>query len=476
MADRDKDFVLSWVTQHGAEFKKYSDAIWSYAELGCEENLSSRLICDQLRLRGFEVEMGVAEMPTAFVASFGSGNPVIGFNCEYDALPGLSQEEGPDKKPVVVGAPGHGCGHNILGIGSCAAAVALKEWLVSTGRSGTIKVLGSPAEEICIGKPFMARSGYFEGIDAIIDWHPWSRSGAGFETSSAYFNIKYHFRGRTAHGNAPWDGRSALDGAVLAGHAIELLREHITPGNPESANTINYTFSDVGPEYPNVVPDRSTLWVVGRITTAAEMAGIIARVDKCAEGAALATGTLVEREFITAIHETIPNRALSEVLHRNLTQIGPPRFIQSEQELARKMQRDLGVPETGISEEIEAFASGSHAVSDNSEFSWFAPFAMAWIATGPPDIGWHNWQIASLVKGSIGHKAMVTAAKVLAASAVELLIQPDIITAAKAEFADRVAEKSYGSLIPSDLAPPLEINRKTMEKYRELMARHYESF
>ena len=475
MTDRDKDFVVSWVTQHGVEFKKYSDAIWSYAELGCEEHLSSRLLSDLLRERGFEVEMGVAGMPTAFVASFGSGNPTIGINCEYDALPGLSQEEGPDKKPVVEGAPGHGCGHSILGVGACVAAIAIKEWLVSTHRMGVIKILGTPAEEICIGKPFMARSGFFEGIDAIIDWHPWNHNGAGFDTSSAYFNIKYHFRGRTAHGNAPWDGRSALDGAVLAGHAIELLREHISPGNPDSANTINYTFSDVGPEYPNVVPDRSTLWVVGRITTAAEMEGIIARVDRCAEGAAQATETRVEREFITAIHETIPNRALSAVLHRNLSEIGPPRFDAGEQELARSMQRGLGVAETGINEKIDEFASGSHAVSDNSEFSWFAPFAMTWIATGPPDIGWHNWQIAALVKGSIGHKAMATAAKVLAASAVELLIQPDFIAAAKAEFAERIPGGSYRSLIPPVIAPPVEINRKTMEKYREFMAGYYQS-
>jgi aminobenzoyl-glutamate utilization protein B len=475
MADPDKDFVVSWVAQHGAEFKKYSDAVWSYAELGCEENLSSRLLADLLRERGFRVEMGVAGMPTAFVASFGSGNPIVGVNCEYDALPGLSQEERSEKKPVVEGAPGHGCGHSILGVGSCLAAIALKEWLVSIRRTGVIKVLGTPAEEICIGKPFMARSGLFEGMDAIIDWHPWNHNGAGFDTSNAYFNIKYHFRGRTAHGNAPWDGRSALDGAVLAGHAIELLREHIPPGNPEAANTINYTFSDVGPEYPNVVPDRSTLWLVGRITTAAEMEDIIARVDKCAEGAAQATGTRVEREFITAIHETIPNKTLSAVLHRNLTEIGPPRFDLAEQKLARQMQRELGVTETGLNEGIDEFTSGCHPVSDNSEFSWFAPFAMAWIAAGPPDIGWHNWQIAALVKGSVGHKAMVTAAKVLAASAVELLTRTEIIATAKAELAERMPDRSYRSLIPSDIAPPLEINRKTMEKYRELMAECYES-
>ncbi len=473
MADQDKEFVLSWVAQHGPELKKYSDAVWSYAELSGEEHRSAGILVDLMKKYGFEVEEGVAEMPTAFVATYGSGSPTIGLSCEYDSLPGLSQEERPDKKPVVEGAPGHGCGHNILGVGACLAALALKEWMASKGRKGTIKLFGTPGEEICMGKPFMARAGLFEGVDAFLDWHPWSYSGAGYETSSAYFNVKYHFHGRTSHGNSPWNGRSALDGAVLAGHAIELLREHILPGTPEAANTINYTFSDVGPEYPSVVPDRSTLWVVGRITTAAEMEDIMARVDKCIEGAALATGTRTERELITAVHEAIPNKALSEVLYRNLTEIGVPPFDAKDQELAKRMQRDMGVAEIGLNVEIKPFSGGAHAVSDNSEYSWCAPLAQTWLVSAPPNIGWHNWQIAALVKGSIGHKSMVTAAKALAATAVELLNRPDVVAAAKAEFDQRVPEKTFRSLVPADIAPPVTFNKKTMEKYRELMAKHY---
>jgi len=473
-ADKGKAFVTSWIDQNHQPFVELSDAVWSYAELGCEEFLSSRRHVEVLESRGFEVQAGVAGLPTAFVASWGSGGPVIGINCEYDALPGLSQQPIPEKKPVVPGAPGQGCGHSILGSGGTMAAVAIKEWLAATGLKGRVVVLGTPAEEVCVGKPFMARAGLFQGFDAIIDWHPWQYNGANFDTCNAYFNVKYHFQGRTAHGNAPWDGRSALDSAVLAGHAIELLREHITPGCPEAANTINYTFSDVGPEYPNVVPDRSTLWVIGRITTAEEMAKIIERIHKCAEAASLATETSWKMEFLTATHEKIPNKTLSTVLYRNLVEIGPPRFDAAEQEFARKMQRDLGVQETGLSTKILEFGGGASGVTDNSEFSWFAPFAMVWTAAGPENIGWHNWQVTASVKGGIGRKSMIAAAKVLAASAVELYTQPRILEEAKQEQAERLAGREYRPVIPQEAEPPVEINRKTMEKYRALMKEHYE--
>jgi len=376
---------------------------------------------------------------------------------------------------VVEGAPGHGCGHNILGVGSIMAAAAMKQWMGETGQTGTIMVLGAPAEEICVGKPFMARAGLFQDIDAIIDWHPWDHNGANYETCNAYFNVKYHFRGRTTHGNAPWEGRSALDGALLMGHAIELLREHIPPGHPDAANTINYTFSDVGPEYPNVVPDRSTIWVVGRITTSEEMEQIIKRLHKCAEGASLATETSLTMEFITATHEKIPNKTLSSVLYRNLVEMGPPKFDPDEQAFARKMQNDLGVEEAGLVEDIMEFQGGASAVTDNSEYSWFAPFAMFWITGAPAGIGWHNWQVAASARTSIGKKAMTVASKVLASSGVDLLTQPQTIEEAKKELSERLAGRTYRSQIPAGVEPPVNFNRETMEKYRKSMEKHYQA-
>jgi aminobenzoyl-glutamate utilization protein B len=473
--EEQKRAAVSWIDEHCEVFYPYANAIWSYAELACEEHRSSALLVKLLRDRGFEVDAGVAGMPTAFVARWGNGAPVIGINCEYDALAGLSQKVMADKDPLVEDAPGHGCGHNILGVGSVLAAVAVKEWLLQTDAKGTVVVFGAPAEEICIGKPYMARAALFEGMDAIIDWHPWAYNGANYDTCNAYFNLKYHFYGRTAHGNSPWEGRSALDSAILMGHALELLREHIPPGHPDAANTINYTFSDVGPEYPSVVPDRATIWVIGRITTSDEAADIIQRIHKCAEGASLATGTTWKKEFITATHEKIVNKTLSAVLYKNLVEIGTPKFDQSEQEMAKKMQRDLGVEELGLNEDIMEFQRGSSAVSDNSEFTWFAPFAMVWLTSGPCGIGWHNWQIAALAY-EVGKKPMVKAAQVLAASAVELILNPEIIAEAKEEFAKRLSGRKYRPIIPEESDPPIDINRKTMEKYRPLMEKHYEKF
>ena len=469
-----KEFVISWISEHGKDLYPYSDAIWSFAELGCEELVSSRLLVELLKRYGFSTQVGVAGIPSAFVASYGEGKPVIGINCEYDALPGLSQHPAPEKSPVVEGAPGHGCGHNLLGVGGIIAAVAIKEWLATTGVKGTIMVLGAPAEEICVGKPYMARAGIFQGIDAIIDWHPWTYNSANYDTCNAYFNVKYHFRGRAAHGNAPWEGRSALDSAILMGHAIELLREHIEPGHTDAANTINYTFSDVGPEYPNVVPDRSTVWVIGRITTSEEMEKIIKRINRCAEAASLATETSFKMEFITASHEKIPNKTLSSVLYQNLIEVGPPRFDPDEQAFAQKMQRDLGVGEIGLVEDVMEFQEGASAVTDNSEYSWFAPFAMVWLTAAPAGVGWHNWQVAASVRGAIGKKAMTMAAKVLGTSAVDLLSQPKIVQDGKREFHKRLAGRKYRSLIPKGVDPPIDINRKAMDKYRTLMEKHYE--
>jgi aminobenzoyl-glutamate utilization protein B len=468
-----KDFVVSWLEQHHKEFYGHADALWSFAELGCEEYFSSKLLIDLLKEHGFRVRAKVAGIPTAFLATWGEGRPRIGFNCEFDALPGLSQHPTRQRKPVLEGAPGHGCGHNLLGVGSVMAVVGVTNWLAKTRCSGTVVVIGAPAEELCVGKPYMARAGLFKGFDAIIDWHPAPWNSANYDTCNAYFSIKYHFRGHAAHGNAPWMGRSAMDSALLMGHAIELLREHIPPGHPDAANTVNYTFPDIGPEYPNVVPDRATVWVVGRITTTHEMEEVIRRIDRCAEASAWAGETSWERQLITATHERIPNRALSSLLYQNLVEIGPPRFETTEQQFAKSIQRNLGVEEVGLHEGIMDFREGSAGVTDNSEYSWFAPFAMLRVTAAPANIGWHNWPVVASVRTAVGKKAMNTASKVLAVSAVELFSQPQILEDAWKEFTERLAGRSYRSLIPAGVDPPIDINRETMEKYRHLMREHY---
>jgi len=461
-----KQFLLDWLESHKDAFYQVSDAIWNFSELGMEEHQSAALLADLLEKHGFNVEKGVAGMPTSFVAFCGSGKPVLGLSAEYDCLPGLSQKIIDEQDPVIPGAPGHGCGHNLLGTAAVAAAIALKNALEHLGLSATIKVFGTPAEELCIGKPFMARAGLFKDVDVFLDWHPWFYNRADYDRCNAYFNIKYHFKGRTAHGNSPWHGRSALDAAMLQAHAVEMLREHITPGTEDAANTINYTFPDVGPEFPSVVSDRATAWYVGRITTAEEMVRIIARINKCAEAAAMATETEVETEFITATHEKIPNKILAEVVHKNFQEIGAPQFTEEEHRFVKKMQKALGGKEEGLAESILPFGGGGSALCDTSEYSWHAPYATAWISMGPPGIGWHNWTVVACAGSSMGKKSMDTAAKVLAASAADLIQNPGIIAEAKQELQERLAGRTFQSLIPDTVKPPVNINQAIMEKYR----------
>ena len=471
---KEKKYIAEWIEANKDASHRLSDAIWSYAELGMEEYQSSKAITEHLKRNAFKVETGVADMPTAFIATFGAGKPAIGFSCEYDALPGLSQKKAVNQEsPLIVGAPGHGCGHNILGIGAIMAAMALKNAMMDFDLPGTIKIFGTPAEELCIGKPYMARAGFFKEIDAFLDWHPLASNTANYATSNAYFDVKYHFRGRTAHGNSPWYGRSALDAAVLMGHMIELLREHTTQGNPpHAANTINYSFPDVGPSFPSVVPDRATLWCIGRFVGTEEMDYVVGRIHKCAEAAAMATETKTEIEIVSMIHESMPNKTICQVLHNNLEAIGAPEFTEDEQNFAKKMQRDLSASETGLDISITPLSGGACAVSDNSEYSWFAPFGMLGVTSCPEGVGWHNWQVAACCGSTIGEKTLDITAKVLATSGVDLLLHPEIVAKARREFDERLKGRAYKSLIPEAVPPPTLINRETMDRYRPLLESH----
>ncbi|HWQ50249.1 MAG TPA: amidohydrolase [Terriglobales bacterium] len=463
-----KPQLFSWIEANEAPFDEAADSLWQNPELGMEEHKSSAKLTLLLEQNGFAVEKGVASMPTAFVAAWGKGEPCIGFSAEYDALPGLSQEVGTAKKAVREGAPGQGCGHNLLGTAAVYAAIALKSLLEEKKLPGTLKVFGTPAEELCIGKPFMARAGLFKGVDILLDWHPWNYNRADYDACNAYFNVKYHFMGKTAHGNSPWFGRSTLDAAMLQAHAVELLREHIRPSvcGLDAANTVNYTFSDVGPEFPSVVPDRTTAWYVGRFDQTELMVEVMARIDNCAKGAALAAGTTVEKELVTATHDKLPNKVLSEVMHRNLEEIGAPKFTPEEQAFASRMQKEMGVKESGLDEAILPFGGGSSVLCDTSEYSWFVPYATVWVTMAPAGVGWHNWIVASCAGSPLGKKAMKTAAKVLAATALDAVADPALVKAAKAELDGRLSQRDYIAVLPEELAPPVGINKAVMDKYR----------
>lgn len=465
--EKAKVFILEWADKQKDSFFQTADLLWENPELGMEEYASSSKLQELCRQNGFSVESGVADMPTAFIASWGKGTPVIGFSAEFDCLPGLSQDRNSlEKKPLIEGGPGHGCGHNLLGTGGIMAASALKAAMEKNGISGSIKIFGTPAEELCIGKPFMARAGCFKGVDCFLDWHPMSMNRSGFCECSAYFNVKYHFKGQTAHGNAPWHGKSALDAALLMGDALEMLREHMPPGKVDAESTLNYSFPDVGTGFPNVVPDKATIWVIGRLINAEQVEKVLARVDDCAKGAALAAGTSVEKEIISATHEKIPNQVISQVMYRNFQLVGAPKFDEEENRVAKALQSACGAEPTGMKMDLEPVEFRSMSVTDSSEYSWFAPMELALVEMAPAQAGWHNWVVARCAGSSMGKKAMLTAAKLLACTAAELILSPELMEQAKEEWKQRMDSRTYTPLFDEKTKPACEINRDAMKPYR----------
>ena len=450
--------ILEFLEVYGKRMAEIARAIWGFAELGLEEVRSSALLAEELERHGFSVKKRVAGMPTAFIATWGEGKPVIGILAEYDALPGLSNRPVPYQSPIEDGAPGHGCGHNLFGTASMAAAVAVKQAMEKWKIPGTVKCFGTPAEEVCIGKPYMALDGLFDGVDAFLDWHPDFQTTAYYRTCNAYASVKYTFRGVSAHGNKPWLGRSALEGAELMGAAVNFLRGHMDPGQPpEGAATINYTYTQCG-RYPNVIPDVAEAWYIYRIPTRRELEALYQRILKCAQGAAISTETQYEEKIITGTHELIPNEKMARLLYRNLELIGPPLFDAEEQKFAEELQKAYQVQPLGLSSKIVPPTGGWKGVTDSSEPSWFAPYGVIRAACRPIGIPGHSWGANACHGMTIGFKGMITAAKALGLGAVDLLTSPAVLEEAKEEFRERIKGRTFTSLIPPGQKPPLPKN------------------
>src|SRR5918992_5879585 len=319
-----------------ATYAAISDQIWSFAELGYQEHKSSPPLQRELTAAGFSVQPGVAGIPTAFVAPYGTGKPVIGVLAEFDALPGLSQAATPERRPVVEHAPGHACGHHLFGTASVAGAIAVKDWMALTRRAGTIRVYGTPAEEGGGGKIYMVRAGLFDGVDIALDWHPGSENDAGPGTSLANKSGKFRFRGISAHASgAPWSGRSALDGVEAMNHMVNLMREHVPDGT-----RIHYVITSGGGA-PNVVPDFAEVYYYLRHKDAKIVLALWERIQKAADGAAMGTGTKVELEVINGVYALLPNEALARAVDGNLRRVGGVTYTAAERAFAEKIGATL---------------------------------------------------------------------------------------------------------------------------------------
>ena len=423
--------ILKSIQENKSVYSSVAQQIWSYAEMGYQEEKSSALLQKTLKAEGFEITTGVAEIPTAFIASYGSGGPIIGVLGEFDALPGLSQKALPYKVSNDAKA-GHACGHHLFGTASAAAAIALKNYLIAQNMPGTIRFYGCPAEEGGSGKVYMTRAGLFDDVDIALHWHADSKNSAGIRPALANKSAKFRFYGVSAHAaGAPEKGRSSLDAVEAMNNMVNMMREHTT-----ESTRIHYVITKGG-EAPNVVPDFAEVYYYARHSTRSEVVNVFDRIVNAAKGAALGTGTSMEYEMIGGTHELLHNETLQKIVHKNLETVGGYSYTLAEKVFAKKISESLGlVLDTKFTEGVEPYSDNGKAggSTDVGDVSFAVPTVGLRAATWVPGTPAHSWQAVAAGGTDIGNKGMMVAAKTIALTGMQLLDNPKIIKAAKEEF------------------------------------------
>ena len=446
------------VDDQSSEIVGLADAIWGFAEVGYQESRSSAALKDHLRANGFTIETGIAGIPTAFVASAGKGKPEIAVLAEFDALPGLSQAAVPERAVVQEGGAGHACGHHMFGAASTGAGVALARWLKDNNRQGTVKVIGTPAEEGGSGKVYLARAGVFAKTDTVLHWHPGDSNNASASSSNSNKSGRFRFHGIAAHAaSAPDKGRSALDGVESMNYMVNLMREHV----PDEAR-IHYVITHGG-EAPNIVPEFAEVYYYVRHPQVDRVVQLFERVVSAAEGAAQGTGTRMDYEVMHGNYPLLPNETLGRMVHKKMQQIGGFDYTGEEQSFATTLRKTLIKPSLplGSQRDIQAFAMGHGMGStDVGDVSWLVPTVGFSTATWVPGTSAHSWQAVAAGGMSIGHKGTLMAAKVLAASGQELFTNPDLIKAAQRELQRRRGKDFQYSALLGDREPPLDYRKK----------------
>jgi aminobenzoyl-glutamate utilization protein B len=450
--------AFGWIDANASTLNRVNRNIWGWAETGLEEFKSSKELQDLLRANGFTIESGVAGMPTAFVASYGTGRPVIGILAEYDALPGLSQDASAERKARPDVMAGHGCGHSVFGTASTAAAIGVKQALASGAIKGTVKLFGTPAEETGIGKTYMLREGLFKDVDTILSWHAGDTTAAAWDYSKAIVSAKFKFEGLPAHAStSPHQGKSALDAVELMSVGVNFMREHV-----KEDTRIHYVITNGGGQ-PNVVPPSAEVWYYLRANKHTDVEEYFVWLTEIARAAAAMSRTkLVETRVDSDMHEVLPNRTLSEVIQKNLELVGPPVFDEREKAFARAMQKDLKPqPALALAERIEPLPSGPpeqglHS-TDVGDLTWFFPVGQLTVATYTYGAPGHSWQIVACTGMSIGEKGMMVAAKAIAGSAIDLYRTPDLIQRAREDQKKMMGSAKYTTLIPEGQKAPKTI-------------------
>jgi aminobenzoyl-glutamate utilization protein B len=470
--------VDSWLDQNRSHFIKIADQIWSNPEVAWHEFKASRWQADYLEEHGFHINWDIGDIPTAFMAEWGQGKPILGFIGEYDALPGLSQKLQPDREPVENGAPGHGCGHNLLGTGGLAAAAAVRQWLQSNRRPGTVRYYGCPAEEKGFGKVFMARAGAFDDLDAAFNFHPASTNTPSKGSTVGLNAIYYHFTGRSAHaGGAPHEGRSALDAVELMNVGVNYLREHV-----KKDVRMHYIITQGGMA-PNIVPEEAEVYYYLRAAKLDTLNEVVQRVRKVAEGAGLMTETSLEVRQEAGCSPLLNNHYLANLQYQVMQLLGPIEFTPEELDYAQRINDafpgtdgdyiddmiDYYKPSPEIAAQLEEYRdkplislnfpaldegiveTGSTDVGDLSQITPVSLLGTTCFPTGCPGHSWGNVATAGM---SIGHRGMLHAAKIMAAAAVELYVHPAHLVATRQEFEEQTRGKPYTPPIPAEIKPP----------------------
>ena len=468
-----KGIILDQIKQQDEELSYVAKEIWDHPQVALQETFAAQLLADRMAADGFSLTWGAGGMPTAFVAEWGEGFPVIGFLGEYDALPGLSQALSSEKSPLDVGGPGHGCGHNLFGTACMASVMALKTAMQEKQIDGTIRFYGCPAEETLVGKTFMARDGVFDDLDAAISWHPNDTNIIWNGSSLAMNSFKVDFHGVAAHaGSSPWLGRSALDAVMLMDAGVNYMREHI----PQESRIHSVVTS--GGQAPNVVPAFAQVWYFVRAPHREQVEEMYRWMQDIAKGAALMTGTSHEIELITGCYEILPNSVMSDLLYEKMAEVDDMRFTAQERQFARELQATFpdgsvqraydwtqissGAPldpaeiEDPLWERVVPHSptppllSGSTEVAD---VSWITPTGQLTTTCWPLGTPGHSWQTVASSGSSIGAKGMIFAAKSMALAGLDLLTKPGLLAEAQAEFERVRGGKDYVTPLPPEATP-----------------------
>jgi len=463
--------VLSSIESNKTMLADLEKDVWNHPQIGFHEDYAAKLLSRVLEEAGFRMQRGVAELPTAFVAEWGSGAPVIGILGEYDALPGMSQKVQAQKEPTQEGGAGHACGHNLLGVAGLGAALALKSVMQKDGVKGTIRYYGCPAEETLIGKVFMARAGLFNDLDAALSWHPFYANTLWNSQSMAMNSFKLNFHGVSAHAaNAPHLGRSALDGVMLTDVGVNFMREHMT------TDARIHCVVTHGGEAPNIVPSYAQVWYYVRAPKRPQVDELYERLLRVAKGATLMTDTTNDVELIAGCYDYLPNQVIGQVIARRMRQVGPPEFDEADLAFARelrdtlppeqvegtlmayrKTREDLGDPLSDtVLDDVGSFTRGEITAgsTDVGDVSYITPTGQFTTCCLPLGVAIHSWQSCASTGSGIGAKGMVLAAKVLGLTGLDLLTSPDLVKAAREEFAKAMSGKEYVSPLPEGLQPP----------------------